>query len=294
MKITTVPARTYVATSKIPGADYVINPYVGCPHKCLYCYAEYMRKFTGHTEPWGEFLDVKLCASPLPARQLFGQQVLLSSVTDPYNPFEQKYQLTRRILTQLVQCQACVSILTKSALVVRDIDLLKQLPACEVGFSFSTADEIIRQQLEPGASSVAARVQALKTVHEAGLATAVMAAPLLPGISDWKRIVEVCLPYTRSFRFDSLNMRPSFQHKLMDFIEVNYPHLLPLYNEIYLQGKRTYWEQLAKDIQNYAATHHLDVEIYCNKPSSFSFTEHTPRPAKAKTLVFPPDEPQLF
>lgn len=294
MKITTVPAKTYLSSSKIPGAGFVINPYVGCPHQCLYCYAQYMRKFTGHTEPWGEFLDVKLCHSPLPARQLFGQHVLLSSVTDPYHPFEQKYQLTRQILTQLVQCQAHVSILTKSALVVRDIDLLKQLPACEVGFSFSTCNEKLRQQLEPGTSPVQARLSALKTVHEAGLPTAVMAAPLLPGMSDWKEIVEQCMPYTRTFRFDSLNMRPYFQHKLMDFVEVNYPHLLPLYNEIYLQGKRTYWEQLTREIDAYAAAHGLDAEVYCNQVSSFSFTETPAAPRTRKHTGPLPDEPQLF
>ncbi len=277
MKISTVPVKTYITPSKIPGAGYAINPYIGCPHKCLYCYAEFMRKFTAHTEPWGEFLDVKLCDTPLRPAQLFHQHVLLSSVTDCYNPFEQKYKITRRILEQLVRCQAHVSILTKSALVVRDIDLLKQLPACEVGFSFCTVDEALRQKIEPGASPIEERLNALKTVHAAGLPTAVMAAPLLPGISDFKSIVEACAPFTRTFRFDSLNMRPSFQHKLMDFIDVHYPHLLPLYNQIYLQGKRDYWKQLRKEILHFCAEQKVEAEIFFGKQSFFTFSPLRPR-----------------
>ena len=294
MKLTTIPVKKYVSKSKIPGAGYVINPYIGCPHRCLYCYAEFMRKFSGHTEPWGQFLDVKICNAPLRPAQLFHQHVMLSSVTDAYNPFEQKYEVTRRILRQLVQCQAYVSVLTKSALVVRDIDLFKQLPACEVAFSFSTADETLRQRLEPGASSVQERVAALKAVHEAGLQTAVMAAPLLPGVSDFKQIVDACVPYTKVFRFDSLNMRATFQHKLMDFIDVHYPHLLPLYNEIYLQGKRTYWDKLEQEITAFCQKLGVEAEIFLGKESYFTF--HTPaqNSASAKPDLPFSTDPQLF
>ncbi|MBR5151225.1 MAG: hypothetical protein IKW71_00110, partial [Elusimicrobiaceae bacterium] len=248
-----------------------------------------------HTEPWGDFLDIKLCDKPLHPSQLFHQHVMLSSVTDAYNPFEKKYEVTRRILQQLVACQAYVSVLTKSALVVRDIDLLKQLPGCEVGFSFSTADDTVRQQLEPGASCVQERLDALKAVHQAGLPTAVMAAPLLPGVSDFKAIVRAAAPYTCTFRFDSLNMKALFQHKLMDFVEVHYPHLLSLYNQIYLQGKRTYWEELQQEIQNYGRENNLSVEIFFGKASSFSFAPAEPETA----LPTPQDDadpfqPQLF
>ena len=295
MKITTVPVKTYITPSKIPGAGYVINPYVGCPHKCIYCYAEFMRKFTAHAEPWGEFLDVKICPNPLRPAQLFHQHVLLSSVTDCYNPFEKKYEITRRILEQLVHCQAHVSILTKSALITRDIDLLKQLPSCEAAFSFSTMDEPLRQLIEPGACSIEQRLQALETLQQAGIPTAVMAAPLLPGISDFKAIVTACAPFTQTFRFDTLNMRPSFQHKLMDFIDVFYPHLLPLYNEIYLQGKRDYWHKLEKEIKEFCAAQRVGATIFFGKESSFTFNPVRPRKDfLTQQSLFPSDEPQLF
>lgn len=292
MKITTVPVKNYLSVSKIPGAGYVINPYVGCPHKCLYCYAQFMRKFTGHKEPWGDFLDVKLCQTPLHPAQLFHQHVMLSSVTDAYNPFEEKYQLTRRLLQQLVQCQAYVSILTKSDLVVRDIDLLRQLPGCEVAFSFSTVDETLRKQLEPGACPVQARLKALQAVQQAGLPTAVMAAPLLPGISRVEDIVHATRPFTKNFRFDSLNIRSDFQHELMDFIDVHYPHLLPLYNDIYLRSNRAYWHKLAEKINKLCAQYALQAELFFGKPSSFVFeTSRLKNPPGSPPA---PQEPQLF
>ena len=163
--VNTISVKSIISKSKIPGYDYAINPYVGCPHRCVYCYAEYMRRFTGHTEPWGQFLDVKSCPVPLKPAQLFHTHVMLSSVTDPYNPFEEKYGLTRQLLKQLAYCQAYVHIHTKSPLVLRDIDLLATMPGCEVIFSIATTDENFRQLAEPGASADLARVTPTRHIH---------------------------------------------------------------------------------------------------------------------------------
>ena len=294
IRLCTLPVKTYLNKSKIPGANYVINPYVGCPHKCLYCYAKFMRKFTGHKEEWGDFLDVKIEGAALSPSILFHQHVLLSSVTDPYNPFEKKYGVTRRLLEQLVQCHAYVSILTKSALVVRDIDLLTQLEQCEVALSFSTVDEQVRMQLEPGTSTILQKLQALKTLHQAGIDTAVMAAPFLPGISQWKELLEQTAPYANVIRFDKLNMRGTFQRKLMDFIDAHYPHLLSLYHQIYTRGDESYWQQLGQDILAYGAAHHIQVELFFGKASPSPF-EDSPKEEDVDDFSGPdPFQPQLF
>jgi len=257
-----VPVKTFVSASKIPGVDYVINPYVGCPHKCMYCYAEYMRKFSGHDEKWGDFLDVRTCSVPLKPAKLFHTHVLLSSVTDPYNPYEREYQLMRPLLKQLQICQAYVHILTKSALVIRDLDLLKQLPQCEVMFSFSSAEDTFRQLAEPEASCVQDKIDALKLLHEQGLDTGVMIAPIMPGLTDWKTIVQQTHPYTRHYNFDSLNMRPAYQRRVFDFIENHYPSVLPLYTDIYLHENNSYWEKLAAEIRTYVNEQRLDASIF--------------------------------
>lgn len=262
MIVQQVSVKSILAKSKIPGVDFVINPYVGCPHNCIYCYAEYMRKFTGHNEPWGTFLDVKIPQTPLKPAALFHANVLLCSATDPYNPYEKEYQRTRQILKHLIYAQARVSILTKSDLVVRDIDLLKQLYRCEVGFSFSCVDEDTRKLLEPGASSIQDRLAALAAVHQAGLNTAVMAAPLLPGISDWKAIVQATRLYNTTYRFDRLNLRPGFQKKFISLVAAHYPHLLPLYSEMYLKENDSYLQAQKQEIQDYMQEQHLLADIF--------------------------------
>ena len=270
IRLDTTPVKTLLSKSKIAGFDYVINPYVGCPHKCIYCYAEYMRKFSGHSEEWGEFLDVKQCETPLKPAKLFRTNVMLSSVTDPYNAYEKDYELTRKLLKQLVYCQAKVHILTKSALAVRDIDLFKQMYQCEVAFSFSSADDSFRQAAEPRASSVQDKINALKMLHEAGISTAVMVAPLFPGITDWKKIINFTKPYTNRYGFDSLNMRPAFQSKVLDFVEGHYPDALPLMGDIYIKQDTSYWTKLAKEITQYCHEQNLRADIYFGSFASYS------------------------
>lgn len=268
--IATAPVKTYLSKSKIPGFDFVINPYIGCPHKCVYCYAEYMRKFTGHPEEWGDFLDVKTCDAPLRPSKLFRMRVMLSSVTDPYNPYEKQYELTRKMLKQLAFSQAYAFILTKSALVLRDIDILKQMPGSEVAFSFSSANEHFRQVAEPGASSVEEKINALKILHENDIKTAVMAAPLLPGISDWQAIITATRPYTDRYAFDSLNMRPAYQKKVLAFVAEHYPHLISLYTDIYLKEETSYWTKLEQEILHYCQTQNIPAEVYFSRSQPFA------------------------
>src|SRR5699024_2195827 len=124
MKIQEIEVKSYLTKSKLPESDYVINPYVGCPHGCKYCYAEFMKRFTSHNENWGGFLDVKKCDSKINSRILSGKRVFLSSVTDCYNPFERRYGVTRKILEQLIGVDCVINISTKSSLILRDVDLL--------------------------------------------------------------------------------------------------------------------------------------------------------------------------
>lgn len=268
--IATAPVKTYLSKSKIAGFDYVINPYIGCPHKCVYCYAEYMRKFTGHPEEWGEFLDVKTCEVPLPPAKLFRTHVMLSSVTDPYNPYEKQYGLTRKLLKQLEFCQAYVHILTKSSLVPRDLDILKKMPGAEVSFSFSSADEHFRELAEPGAGRVKEKINALKTLHENGIKTAVMAAPIFPGITDWKALIEATRPYTDRYGFDSLNIRPAYQKKVMAFVAAHYPDKLSLYTDIYLKEDAAYWHKLEQEIMQYCQENTIRAEVYFSRSRPFT------------------------
>jgi len=183
MKVREVFSRTVLTKTAIPGLDYCINPYVGCGHGCRYCYATFMKRFTGHMEPWGEFVDVKVNAPHLLRRQLKRARrgvVSLSTVTDPYQPLEKKYKLTRECLEALLERQFTVSLLTRSSLCLRDMDLFKRFEKIEVGLSVTTHDEPIKKIFEPHSPSIASRIRALTALRREKIGTYAFIGPMLP------------------------------------------------------------------------------------------------------------------
>jgi DNA repair photolyase len=186
-----VQAKSILSVSKV--YDYVINPYVGCQHGCSYCYARFMKRFTGHKEPWGEFVDVKINAPDLLPAEIARKKpgrIWVSGVCDPYQPLEARYELTRRCLGILAQSNWPVKVQTRSPLVLRDMDILKQGRDFEVGLSVTTADDGIRKLFEPKAPAIRDRVRALDELHKAGIRTYAMIAPMLPGAEGLPEILE--------------------------------------------------------------------------------------------------------
>jgi DNA repair photolyase len=146
-----------------------------------------MKRFTGHKEPWGEFVDVKINAPALLKHEIDKKQlgrVWVSGVCDPYQPLESKYGLTRECLEILVEYGWPITIQTKSPLVLRDLDLLKRGDKIEVGLSVTTADDQIRKLFEPGGPSIRERTKALEELRLAGIRTFAMIAPILPGAEE--------------------------------------------------------------------------------------------------------------
>ena len=177
-----VMAKSLLSPSKI--YPWVINPYTGCQHGCSYCYARFMKRVTGHKEPWGEFVDVKVNAPELlekEVRKKKRDRVWVSGVCDPYQPLEEHYRLTRQCLEILARYRWPVVIQTRSPLVLRDLDIIRDAPDFEVGFSIPTAHDNIRKIFEPNAPPIADRIAALDTLHRAGVRTYAMVAPVLPG-----------------------------------------------------------------------------------------------------------------
>jgi DNA repair photolyase len=182
MIIREIYARSILVKSQV--SDYAVNPYVGCQHRCTYCYARFMKRFTGHKEPWGEFVDVKINAPDLLRREINRKppgRVWISGVCDAYQPIEKKYELTRICLEVLVGYTWPITVQTKSPLVLRDIDLLRRDANIEVGLSITSADDDIRKLLEPSAPSIRERIKALRELHHEGIRTYAMIAPMLPG-----------------------------------------------------------------------------------------------------------------
>jgi DNA repair photolyase len=182
MNIQEISVKSVLSKSKV--YDYTVNPYRGCSNACRYCYAVFMKRFTGHQERWGEFVDVKINAPEVLVKEIKRKpigRVWVSGVCDPYQPAEKNYRLTRKCLEILLVSGWPVTIQTKSPLVLRDIDILKTSENVEVGFSITTAEEKIRRIFEPEAPPINERINALKSLHANRIKTFVMIAPLLPG-----------------------------------------------------------------------------------------------------------------
>lgn len=176
-------AKTVLTRTAITGFDYCLNPYVGCGHGCRYCYASFMKRFTGHKEPWGTFVDVKVNAPSLLRKQLHRATpgvVAVSTVTDPYQPAEREYEVTRRCLEALLEKQFPINLLTRSPLCVRDLDLFKRFKKIEVGLTITTDDEAMRRLFEPFSPAILSRIRALETLHQEGIKTYAFIGPLLP------------------------------------------------------------------------------------------------------------------
>ena len=203
MIIKETQSKTILSVSKV--YPYVINPYTGCQHNCLYCYAHFMKRFTGHKEPWGQFVDVKLNAPDLLKREITRKKigrVWISGVCDPYQPLEAKYKLTRQCLEILAGNHWPVVVQTRSPLVLRDMDILKMGNDFEVGFSITTADDNIRKLFEPNAPPIKERVRALDELHQAGIRTYAMIAPILPNAENLAEILAEKVDYVM---FDRMN-----------------------------------------------------------------------------------------
>ncbi len=197
-----IKAKSILTPSKLPDADYVINPYIGCRFGCIYCYASFMGRFVDKsTKDWGEYVFAKVNAAELLAGDLTklknkgkGKTVLLSSVTDPYQGMETKYQLTRKCLEVLAdfRFEGTVGILTKSDLVLRDIDVLKKIKNVEVGLTITSTDDSVSRFFEKYAPPVSTRITTLQKLRQAGLSTYVFVGPLLPHyVAEEKKLDEL-------------------------------------------------------------------------------------------------------
>lgn len=219
-----IEAKSILNPSKI--YDYCVNPYTGCGVGCVYCYAAlFMRRYSGHSEPWGKFVDVKVNAPELLAKQIVRAKrgaIWFASVCDPYQPLEARYRLTRRLLEVLVGRDFPVVIQTKSARVLRDFDIIRRIADVEVGFTIATEDEKIAKLFEPHSSPVAERLEALREFKAAGIATYAFAGPLLPGNPE--RLATLLSKAADRVLIDRMNYVPSVKrfyasHGLLDALE---------------------------------------------------------------------------
>lgn len=229
MEIRIKDCRSAVSPSGLPGLDWAINPYRGCSHACAYCYAQDVTRFETSRE-WGEVIEVKsriverLSRSLAKAapRGVYG----VGTVTDPYQPLEREYRSTRGCLELLRGRAASVSILTKSDLVLRDLDLLKGWREAEVGISVGIVDPEAARIIEPRAPPPDSRLKALAELADNGVLVYLMAAPIIPGISDSRESIGELVARAhgsgvRRILWDKFNPKPLASSRLSRALSAN-------------------------------------------------------------------------
>lgn len=196
--------------------------------------------------------------------------MFIGSVTDPYNPQEETYGRTRALLEQLQGSGAKISIATKSDLILRDLDLIKSFPDARVFWSINTLDEMDK------AVSIRRRLAAMEAFHKAGVRTTCFISPIFSGITDVKAIIQRAKAQCNLIWLENLNLRGGYKTVIMDYIQKKSPGLLPLYQEIYDNNDRRYWELLDSELKVWAAEIGLD---YVTNDDSMS------RPFEAPPIV---------
>lgn len=259
MVIAEKQTKDLLTASKI--GRYAINPYVGCPHACKYCYASFMKRFTNHPEPWGEFLDVKQCDKKIDLRKIDGKNVFMSTATDCYNPYEAKYKITRSILEQLVNSNCYLQISTKNKLILRDLDLLKRMKHISVAMSVNTLDETFRRDMDRG-STIAERLDTLRTFHENGIYTILFMSPIFIHITDWKAIINQTRDFICEYWFEDLNLRGSYKPVIMQYVQEHYPQYYDTYRRIYNEGRRQELMDMDREICAWCDAEHVNYSAY--------------------------------
>ena len=216
-----------------------------------------LKRFTGHAEDWGSFLDVKIWPEIKNPEKYAGKELFIGSVTDPYLPQEAVYERTKALLLQLKGSGARLSIATKSDLILRDLELIRSFPEARVSWSINTLEEDFQRDMD-GAVSIERRLAAMEAFHRAGVRTTCFISPIFPGITQAEEIISRAKEHCNLIWLENLNLRGSYKPVILNYIKEKYPQLLPLYQEIYSRKNMAYWEALDLQLKKFTAGIGLD------------------------------------
>ncbi len=263
-----VKAKSILNRTGIPGMTYCINPYTGCSHGCIYCYATFMKEYSRHTEEWGEFVDAKVNLPEVLIKEVKKKRpgrVCIGTVADSYQPIEQERKLTRSAIEILMENNFPFEILTKSSLVNRDIDLLKDYKNCSVELSITTIDDNVRKIFEPNADTIENRLACAKKLISTGIETNVFFGPILPYFSDNDKSINSLFEAFKSagvrrVLVDKLNYLNKKIPFILSSIKDVFPQAISFYRN-FLKSPNEYESDLRQRIIEIAKSQRMDVEV---------------------------------
>ncbi len=286
------------ALNRVPQASRVpfrwtVNPYRGCTHSCHYCFARAYHTYLdmGVGEDFSSKIVVKTNVVEVLRRELAspkwtGEHVAMGTATDPYQHCEGRYQLTRGVLEALADFANPMSMLTKSTMILRDLDLFRRLnevTSVTVSMSVGTLDERVRHVVEPGTPPGRRRLDILRRFAEAGIRTNVLVAPILPGLTDDDEHLEEVLAACAEAGVATaspivLHVRTTIREHFIPWLERSYPDLAPLYRELYgtrSYAPKAYQDEVSQRFRRLRAGYGLDSGTY--RPGRALPPERTPR-----------------
>ena len=272
--ITFIETEAKSIINRVPGGalpfDWTINPYRGCSHACVYCFARpthtYLDMNAGRD--FENKIVVKVNASEVLRRELAakrwkGEHIAMGTGTDPYQRAEGRYRLMRGIIEALIDHRNPFSILTKGTLILRDLDLLQraaEVAPVSAAFSIGTLDERVWRETEPGTPHPKARMEAVRTLTEAGIPTGILMAPILPGLSDapeqLRAVVEAAIEAGATHVSPILlHLRPGVREEFLPWLETEHPDLVERYLQMYRQpyGPNAMREALGRKVSSLVA-----------------------------------------
>lgn len=263
MNIKEITSKTALSPSKLPGLDYALNPYSGCGHQCRYCYVPTVIHVP--RKKWVETIYVKrnlplILAKELPKKQL--GVIGISTVTDPYQPIERKYNVTRFCLQQLLKYDFPIQIQTKSDLVLKDIDIIEQFSHADLMISIGTNNETHRKILEPNTSTIKDRIRILDTLKDnQHINTHVFLGPLYPNMNwdDIKTLLDTFIAkHVSTIMIDNLHLKPGLRSYLDPIIKQDESFHKGFLDHVF--NDSSWYQQKAEQIKQYV--HHKSTQTH--------------------------------
>ena len=263
MPVSTCAQQPILVPCNLPNIAYQVDPYVGCGHYCYYCYAlnqaetDWGKEIHTHNDIVDQLAEELENISP--------QKIYLSYYTDPYQPCEAEHLQTRKVLALLLEKGFWASILTKSDLVVRDMDLLQEMQDASVSVSVAFNDNGVRQQFEAHTIDTENRIEALRKLRAAGIKTNALICPVIPYITDVEPLMDMLASHTDTIWIYALSMQVRSDQNWQNvesILQQHFPDLKNMIEEVVFSNDHSYWTQLRQKLERLQKDQQLNLSIH--------------------------------
>jgi DNA repair photolyase len=263
MKISTCSYRPILVPCSLENHDFQVDPYVGCEHNCHYCYVLNQAE-TDWTKEIFEYNDITGQLSG-ELEKISPQKIYMGYYTDPYQPCETEQCQTRKVLKLFLEKGFSAGILTKSDLVVRDMDLLQKMEHASVSVSIAFNDDHIRQQFEANTIDTENRVAALRKLREARIKTSALICPVIPYITDVTPLIDMLEPHTDIIWIYSLSINKHSDknwQNVQGILNSHFPKMKEQIETAIFSENHYYWQQLKQDLEKLQEDRQLNLSIH--------------------------------